>query len=59
MEEKISVKSWKKTYQKPEICRVKLVPSEAVLSVCKTGGGNFQDCPPPTALNCSSTITGS
>ncbi len=30
----------KKPYQKPSIRRIKLVPSEAVLQACKTGGSS-------------------
>ena len=57
MEESSKEKQKKKIYRKPEISRVKLVPSEAVLSVCKTG--ILTECPPPGAINCNATITGS
>ena len=45
----------KKTYTKPEIIRVRLVPEEAVLGACKDGNGIQFDCLPD--LSCTSATT--
>lgn len=34
----------KKLYQKPCVNLIKLVPEEAVLGACKTGGGSKDPC---------------
>ena len=41
------IKTQKKEYQKPNITKVKLIPEEAVLAVCKDGAAGLI-CQPDT-----------
>ena len=36
----------KKAYNKPTLSKIQLVAEEAVLALCKTGTGNWQQCFP-------------
>jgi hypothetical protein len=45
----------KRTYQKPELTQVKLVPEEAVLATCKTATGVRGNCGADPVCNITPT----
>jgi len=44
------IKKPKRSYKKPEICKVKLAPEEALIAGCKTNAGAIGN--PPAATKC-------
>jgi len=49
----------KKSYQRPEIKRVNLVPEEAVLTGCKTAAGTAKSASRKCRSTCVSNLAGS